>query len=375
MNILFSAFINPLRKSGVEKKIDGQIKAFESLGHNVWYFTFNADKILLCHKNESKELFSVNPNPIGYYMALQKAMRYAAENLKIDMVYIRRIFCSPFHLKTLKLFKQKNILTVEEIPTYPYDQLNRHYVAISYKLAAIMDKLFRGQYHKYLDRFVTFSKHKEIFGVPTICLDNGVDFDNVRFTPTVFPDDRMDMIAVSAMSPCHGYERAIEGIKIYNDTNPKIPVYLHLVGDGQERSSWQALADKYNLGEYVIFHGHRTGDELIDIFDRCQIGLSILGMYKMGMEAVSPLKTREYAAMGKPFIYANTEDNIDENTPFCMRVSNDASPLDINEILNFYNNVRTIPNICQDMNEFALKHYSWKAQMEKVVHFAEERQR
>ena len=31
MNILFSAFINPLRKSGVEKKIDGQIKAFENL--------------------------------------------------------------------------------------------------------------------------------------------------------------------------------------------------------------------------------------------------------------------------------------------------------------------------------------------------------
>ena len=371
MNILFSAFINPMRKSGVEKKIDGQIKAFESLGHNVWYFTFSKDKILLCNKGTAKELFSVNANPVGYYMALQKGMRWAAENLDIDMVYIRRIFCSPFHLKTLEIFKKKGIVTIEEIPTYPYDELNKHYTALSYKAAAVMDKMYRTKYHRYLDRFVTFSKHTEIFGVPAICLDNGVDFDTVRFTPTVFPDDRMDMIAVSAMSPCHGYERAIEGIKNYMASDPEIPVYLHLVGDGQERSYWEELTAKYNLQDYVIFHGHRTGDELIEIFDRCQIGLSILGMYKMGMEAVSPLKTREYAAMGKPFVYANSELNIDENTPFCMRVANDATPLDINAVLSFYRSVKAIPQICETMNSFAKEHYSWQAQMARVVLCAE----
>ena len=131
------------------------------------------------------------------------------------------------------------------------------------------------------------------------------------------------------------------------ETNPQIPVYLHLVGDGQERAGWEALTDRYNLRDYVIFHGHRTGDELLSIFDKCQIGLSILGMYKMGMEAVSPLKTREYAAMGKPFVYANTELNIDETTPFCMRIANDATPLDINAVLEFYNRVKEIPQICE----------------------------
>ncbi|MBQ7283493.1 MAG: glycosyltransferase [Oscillospiraceae bacterium] len=367
MNILFSAFINPERKSGVDKKIGGQIKAFESLGHNVWYFTFSDGKILLCHKDESKELFSVDAGPVGYYMALQKGMRYAAEKLNIDMVYIRRIFCTPFHLKTLSIFKKRGIVTVEEIPTYPYDELNKHYVSYAYKVAAVVDKICRGQYHKHLDRFVTFSKHTEIFGVPAICLDNGVDFDTLRFVPTEFPDDRMDMIAVSAMSPCHGYERAIEGLKNYFDTNPAVPVYLHLVGDGQERASWEALTDKYNLRDYVIFHGHQTGDGLMNIFDRSQIGLSILGMYKMGMEAVSPLKTREYAAMGKPFVYANTELNIDENAPFCMRVENDSTPLDIEKILEFYNKVREIPDICQTMHQFAKEHYSWQAQMAEVI--------
>ena len=372
MNILFSAFINPERKSGVDKKIGGQIKAFESLGHNVWYFTFSNGKILLCSGSESKELFSVSAGPVGYYMALQKGMRYAAEKLDIDMVYIRRIFCTPFHLKTLNMFKKKGIVTVEEIPTYPYDELNKHYVALSYKIAAVVDKICRGQYHRYLDRFVTFSKHTEIFGVPAICLDNGVDFDTLRFKPTVFPEHRMDMIAVSAMSPCHGYERAIEGLKNYYDKQPDIPVYLHLVGDGQARAAWEDLTDRYNLRDYVIFHGHCTGDQLMNIFDQSQIGLSILGMYKMGMEAVSPLKTREYAAMGKPFVYANTELNIDENTPFCMRVANDATPLDIDKVLEFYSKVKETPDICCTMHDFAKAHYSWQAQMAKVAECVKE---
>ncbi len=367
MNILFSAFINPERKSGVDKKIYGQIKAFEKLGHNVWYFTFKDGKIILHNNEDSEVLFDVYKNTVGYYMALQKGMRYACRNLPLDMVYIRHIFCTPFHLKTLSMFRKKDIATVEEIPTYPYDELNKHFTSPYYKIATLVDRATRNGYKNCLDYFTTYSKDKTIFGVPCINLDNGVDFDTLRFIPTQFPDNRIDMIAVSAMSPCHGYERAIEGIAQYVAKKPELPVHLHLVGDGPERAGWEALTDQHNLREYVHFHGHCIGDELIGIFDQCQIGLSILGMYKMGMDAVSPLKTREYAAMGKPFVYANDELNIDGNTPFCMRIANDATPLDIEKIVNFYNKVKAIPDICLTLHDFAQKHYSWDAQMKLVA--------
>ena len=368
MNILFSAFINPQRKSGVDKKIYGQVKALEKLGHNVWYFTFEENRMYLCNKEE-KVLISnkVATNPVGYYMAIESGMRHTARNYPVEMVYIRRIFCTPFHLNTLSFLKKKGIVIVEEIPTYPYDELNKHFTSPFYKIASSVDKFTRSGYKKCLDRFTTYSKDKTIFGVPCINLDNGVDFDTLRYIPTDFPSDRLDLIAVSAMSPCHGYERAIEGIKNYMETNPAMPVHLHLVGDGPERAGWEALTDKYNLREYVHFHGHCIGQQLISIFDSCQIGLSILGMYKMGMEAVSPLKTREYAAMGKPFVYANDELNIDENTPFCLRVENSAQPLDIHSLVEFYNKVRSMPDICDTLHLFAKEHYSWDAQMAKVM--------
>ena len=370
MNILFSAFINPERKSGVDKKIYGQIKAFERLGHNVWYFTFKDGKILLHNRDKCEALFSVSANTVGYYMALQKGMRHVCANIPVDMVYIRHIFCTPFHLKTLRMFKNKGIATVEEIPTYPYDELNKHFTSPFYKIASMVDKATRSGYKGCLDYFTTYSKDSTIFGVPCINLDNGVDFDTLRFMPTEFPEDRIDMIAVSAMSPCHGYERAIEGIARYMEKCGSMPVHLHLVGDGPERKSWEQLTDRLNLREYVHFHGHCVGDDLISVFDRCQIGLSILGMYKMGMDAVSPLKTREYAAMGKPFVYANDELNIDENTPFCMRIPNDATPLDIEKIAEFYNRVKSIPDICHVLHDFAKQHYSWDAQMSIVSELA-----
>ncbi|MEG1049253.1 MAG: hypothetical protein RSE24_01785, partial [Oscillospiraceae bacterium] len=57
MKILFDAFINPHTHSGVEKKIFGQIKALEELGHSVWFFTFEKGQLVVNHKGEKQPLF------------------------------------------------------------------------------------------------------------------------------------------------------------------------------------------------------------------------------------------------------------------------------------------------------------------------------
>ena len=367
MNILFSAFINPERKSGVDKKIYGQIKAFEKLGHDVWYFTFRDGRIVLHNGDKSEVLFTVSENSIGYYMALEKGVRQVCETVDIDMVYIRRIFCTPFHLKTLSMLKKKDIVTVEELPTYPYDKLNKNYENYAYRVAAVVDKICRGGFHKYLDLFTTYSNDTEIFGVPSLPLDNGIDFDNISFAPTQFPENRVDMIAVSAMASWHGYERVIEGLKNYYATNPDTEVYLHLVGSGSEDENWKNLTAKYNLENYVIFYGHKDGAELNEIFANCQIGLGAMGMYKANLFTGSPLKNREYMAMGKPFIYAHIETDPNVTDEFCMEIANDASPVDICAIVDFCNRMRSVENVSEKMNRFATQYFGWDIQMKKVL--------
>lgn len=368
MKILFSAFINPLRKSGVDKKIHGQIKALEKLGHDVWYFIFKDSCMYLCHGDEKVLLSdSVQQSPVGYYMAIEKGMRKSADMIDLDMVYIRRIFCTPFHLKTLSLLKAKGIVTVEELPTYPYDEENKKYTSKAYKVAAVVDKICRGNFKKHLDYFVTYSEDSTIFGVNCINLENGIDMDNIRFTPTVFADDRIDMIAVSVMAPWHGYERILEGMRNYYAANPQKPVYFHMVGDGAEKENWEKLSKEYGLEEYVTFYGHLTGDSLSAIFDRCQIGIASLGFYKINLTSGSPLKIREYTAMGKPFIYANCEQRLDDVCSFCMRISNDPTPVDINQVVEFYNRISAVEDISVNMHEFANNNYSWDIQMKKVI--------
>lgn len=368
MNILFSAFINPHAQSGVEKKIFGQIKALEALGSEVWYFTFENGFITLKHGEEDCPLFAVKDDMISYYLALENAARQVVAQQNIDIFYIRRIFCTPFHLKTLRLAKKRGIRLVEELPTYPYDAESKSYKALSYKITAVVDRLTRSYYKKYLDYFVTYSKDTHIFGVPCINLENGIDFDNIRFVPTIFPEKEINLLAVSAMSPWHGYERVIEGLKnYYSDQHRQFVINLHLVGEGQEKANWQALTKTYSLQEHVIFHGHKTGEALSGIFDLCQIGVASLGFYKIGLFDGSPLKTREYIAMGKPFIYSNGEERLKDKQDFCKKVSNDSSPLDMNDVITFYQSVKAIDKLCDKMNNFAQQNYSWQAQMQKMV--------
>ena len=374
MNILFSAFINPERKSGVDKKIYGQIKAFKKLGHQVWYFTFRNNYIVLHHNDEEQALFTVQKNPIGYYLAIEKAVRQVAtgkDRIKFDAIYIRRIFCTPFHLKTLKMLKEQGMVTVEEIPTYPYDNLNKNFKNPFYKAAARIDIWCRGGFKKYLDRFTTYTYDEVIFDVPALCLDNGIDFDNVNFIPTVFPEDRVDMIAVSAMAFWHGYERVIEGLAEYYAQSPEREVYFHLVGSGMEDAFYKELTAKYNLEKYVIFHGHMISDDLADVFKQCQIAFGSLGYYKANMALSSPLKNREYMAMGKPYIFGHEENDPNVPKSVSLQISNDATPVNINTVLDFYDNVRKIPDVSAMMHQYAKEHYGWDVQLKKVADFME----
>ena len=63
-----------------------------------------------------------------------------------------------------------------EIPTYPYDQ---EYVLSKRKIQLLIDKCFRKQLAKYLDRIITFSNYKTIFGIPTLQISNGIDFKDI----------------------------------------------------------------------------------------------------------------------------------------------------------------------------------------------------
>ncbi|MEG2081626.1 MAG: glycosyltransferase [Oscillospiraceae bacterium] len=184
-----------------------------------------------------------------------------------------------------------------------------------------------------------------------------------------FPSDRIDLIAVSAMAPWHGYERVLEGMNEYYKAGKegKRRVNFHIVGQGQEKENWQEMARRFNLEEQVKFYGQLTGDALSEVFDRCQIGIASLGCYKKNMFDGSELKIHEYMAYGKPFIYTLDSSCLTQEMAYCKKVANDETPLDIEAVVKFYDEVRKREEVSQEMNRFARENYSWQVQMKKVM--------
>ena len=73
-------------------------------------------------------------------------------------------------------------------------------------------------------------------------------------------------------------------------------------------------------------------------------------------------KNREYAARGIPFIYSEIDDDF-ENMPYIMKIAADETPVDIPQIIQFYQSIDRSPEKIRN----SIKHLSWKEQMKKVI--------
>ena len=91
-------------------------------------------------------------------------------------------------------------------------------------------------------------------------------------------------------------------------------------------------------------------------------------MYKLNLERGYTLKLKEYCAKGIPFIYACPEDTLDPPPHFCRLFPNDATPIDIREVLAFYGGIEgKLDQIRAEMRRFAEEKLSWKKEMRHVV--------
>ena len=91
---------------------------------------------------------------------------------------------------------------------------------------------------------------------------------------------------------------------------------FHLVGDGSELPLYKKLVEEYGLERRVRFYGFLSGEPLSQVYNRADIAVSCLGMYRKGMDRESSLKSREYSARGLPIIAVSPVDIFPEDWPY-----------------------------------------------------------
>lgn len=349
---------------GVTKKIILQISTLKEMGFLVDYIYKEDNKtFLLCTEQEQSIFITEANNTFHNRMkTIYNILPDKLQNKRYDYIYVRYEHISSKMVSFFSLEKQKKTQIIAELPTY----MGKWEPGISFsgKVKFIGKLMINYLMTKNIDLMATFSEHKRIYGIPTVCIENFVDVPSLPIKKLTAPKNSIHLLGVAIMTPSHGFDRVIMGLVDYYKNDPIQKVYFHIVGDGATKKDLELLVNKYRLNDYVIFEGIKKEKELNNIFDSCQIGVASLAIFRKRCQKASELKIREYISRGLPFIYSAYEPFI-SNQEFAKKVPHNNTHINIEDVLIFYKNIYK-NDFRNTMREFAEINCICKPQMEAV---------
>lgn len=361
---------------GPRRKILGQIKAFEESG-----ISLELVENPFCLSGTIRGNFLLRQLvcrlPFTYVYSKH---RYDERYTGADVFYVRFLAGDRAFVRFLRQLREKNpqakiLLELPDYPTTWYMTTSLLYTLI-YLPIIIKDWNAGRKYKRYVDRIVIPQKIENAFQIPVLSIENGINVSDVRCREPE-KTEVIRMIAVAGMCNFHGYDRLIEGLHDYYAQGGKREIELHMVGGkaepGNELSRYQDLCKKYHLEKKVIFYGEKKGEELDKIYDKCNLAVGSLGMYRIGYKTASSLKIREYLAKGLPVITGSKVDVFEKkNFSYYLEFENDSTPINMQKIVDFYDDTygeKDIYAINKEIREYAADHCDMKNALKSVIDF------
>lgn len=173
----------------------------------------------------------------------------------------------------------------------------------------------------------------------THIVGNGVLVEAIPFRrrKPAFDGKHLHLIGVAHLAFWHGYDRLIRSIHHFESASARRGTFrFTIVGDGFERDRLEALVQELGLSGQVAFTGVQEGEALATLFEQAHIGVCSLATFRKNVASISDLKSKEYAARGVPFMMANDDADFPDTLPFVFRCPNDASIIDMEQLLAWY---------------------------------------
>lgn len=368
MKALFIHFYDFAPHSGISKKIIYQIEALKRCGVETELCYSDIDENgfqrRLCDGKIIDDFGNGLSAKFTKWLRFSPLTKYIIDN-KFDFIYIRSFYnANPPLLRMLKKVNRSGIKIAMEFPTYPYDN-EISGAPFKYRPIFILNKIFRGRLKKYVHKAVTFTDYPNIHGIKSINISNGIDFNNIRLIKYKKKSDEFVMTGVAEIHHWHGFDRLIRGIYNYYLEGGKQELKFNIIGDGEPKdvNELKSLVSELGLEKRITFLGYRHGDELDSYLDLTDFGVASLARHRSGITKIKTLKNREYAARGIPFIYSEQDDDFD-NMPFILKAPADESPVNIQKIIDFKNELTLTPAM---IRKSIVDTLSWDRQMQIVI--------
>ena len=351
------------KEKGILKKINYQIKSFQK--NNCYIKSTHISNNIFCYENipisnyrVGYNIFSKLKNKVEDIILFKKLKkRDFYENF--NYIYVRYLKTDPWTLSYYNFLKKIGKKIIIEVPTYPYDAEKKN------NFFTKLDKKYRMELYKYVDKIVTYSDDKEIWGIPCINISNGIDLDEVKLINKVKNNDnKIVFTSVSNCSFWHGIDRFLYSLLEYKKNNSENNIIFNIVGEGAETSKLKKIVENNPLlKDCVIFYGFKSGKELDEIYNQTDIGVGSLGNFRKGIFEGGGLKNQEYCAKGLPFMIAGYDNNY-LGVNFMYKVSSDESLFNLPEIIKWYRNLNITP---QEIRKFAEDNLTWDIQIKKII--------
>ncbi len=358
-----------IKSDGVMKKLRAQAAALARLGWAVSTVVCKDGRVFLQNGVKAQLLGGYTTSkPYRLKQILfEYLLKVRFEGGFPSVVYIRGLRITRSYRRFLKLAKAMHAFVCIELPSVlPLFRKRRRLTTF---VGDLMDRLQMMLCRQYIDCLANFQGYTRLFGKKAVSLENGLSSEGIRPKAMRQPDGSIRLIAVASMEVHHGYERILQGLSSYRKQkgSEAVPIQFHLVGEGEQTAYYEDLSRQLGLDDAVFFHGRKAGRELELLFNACDLAAGTLGAYKIGLDKISPLKTKEYCLRGIPFLYACKEDALTSFCRFCKLIPNDASEVSMEEIISFYHEAyKNFPELQNAMMRHAQKHYSWEAQFLKL---------
>lgn len=359
------------RQENLKIKFDGQMAATRALGHEVYCIGWDQEGMWLVGES-GRELicrcrFTGMPDydHTKIFVDLMAAVREALSRKQIDVLYLRYMPIFSGAAGAMKALKDQGGKLVVEYPTYPKESGTR-LTGLRGLVFAYVDRVMK-KIHPLVDLYTLIGQPVDGFleGRPAMNITNGIVVDSVPLHTPNQEEKIVRLLAMASMAKWHGYDRMIRSLAAYQG---ETPVELHMVGPDGDGSlmEWEHLSEALGLEEQVIFYGPLYGEELNQLTQACDVGVGVLGMFRVGMNQVMALKLREYMARGFPFVNAAEDPFIPENERYYLKVSHDEEPIDMERIVDFAGRVKQDADIPPLMRAYAREHLSWEGVMGSV---------
>ncbi|SDL28483.1 Glycosyltransferase involved in cell wall bisynthesis [Clostridium cochlearium] len=376
--LIYIAYVEKDKSIGVINKINAQCKEFvkyyETIlicleENNIYIKNFNTMEEryienVIYDKNFRKGFLRKIVNRVNI-IKFNSKIKTIILNEKPDIIYIRKYEILNGIRILRKIKKNSNVNIIHEIPTYPYyEEMKKNSNYFIY----ILNKILDSKMDKISNLIpVILGKEIKFKSKKYLSISNGINLDNINVkNKNIIDENRLDLIGIAKIEFWHGYDKIIKGLKDYYDGKRNLKVYFHLVGDGPELVNLKKMVSEYNLEDYVIFYGNKTGQELNELINMADIGIGSLANHRKGLTKDSALKNREYCARGIPFIIASDDDAFKNDFKYIFKVKTDELPININEIIEFYNFVKD-KDCKNEMRKYAEENLTWEVTMKPII--------